>query len=99
MYKQLWETNSYRVAARRKENPLDREPRELLVLFVRTSQGASRAGGIGGGRAACACGRWSDGCLVRLHGTLGCCSATPLLSLFVSGETLLCVPVLSVGAI
>ena len=44
MYKQLWETNSYRVAARRKENPLDREARELLVLFVRTSQGASRAG-------------------------------------------------------
>ena len=65
MYKQLWETNSYRVAARRKENPLDREPRELLVLFVRTSQGASWAGGIGGGRAACACGRWSDAVFVR----------------------------------
>lgn len=32
MYKQLWETNSYRVAARRKEIPLDREARKLLVL-------------------------------------------------------------------
>lgn len=32
MYKQLWETNSYRVAARRKENLLDRDARKLLVL-------------------------------------------------------------------
>jgi hypothetical protein len=56
MYKQLWETNSYRVAARRKENPLDREARELLVLFVRTSQGARRAGVVVDGPLSCVAG-------------------------------------------
>jgi hypothetical protein len=45
MYKQLWETNSYRVAARRKENPLDREARRVLVLFREKSQGARRRAG------------------------------------------------------
>lgn len=42
MYKQLWETNSYRVAARRKENPLYREARKVLVVFRTMSQGARR---------------------------------------------------------
>ena len=99
MYKQLWETNSYRVAARRKENPLDREPRELLVLFVRTSQGASRAGGIGGGRAACACGRWSDAVSVRPCTALLDVALLHYHHFFVGGETLFCVLVPSSCAI